>query len=130
MYDDGFERGEAPVVIEATFRVGPESFERTGSIALVRRSLGLEVVDANLLRRMHVPSGLREERRHMTCAAPPGAVEDFVTAARCDRIEKMRGRRRRRKRELSIGGSVKLTSIETMIENAMVQPNGLMNRRA
>ena len=35
-----------------------------------------------------------------------------------------------RNRELSIGVSVKLTSIDTMIENAMVKPNGLMNRRA
>ena len=35
-----------------------------------------------------------------------------------------------RNRELSIGVSVKLTSIDTMIENAIVQPNGLMNRRA
>ena len=33
-----------------------------------------------------------------------------------------------RKRELSIGVSVKLTSIDTRIENAIVQPNGLMNR--
>ncbi len=31
-----------------------------------------------------------------------------------------------RKRELSIGVSVKLTSIDTMIANAIVQPNGLM----
>src|SRR5579864_1491079 len=29
-----------------------------------------------------------------------------------------------RKRELNIGVSVKLTSIDTMIENAIVQPNG------
>ena len=35
-----------------------------------------------------------------------------------------------RNRELSIGVSVKLTSIDTMIANAMVQPNGLMNRFA
>src|SRR5215831_7731757 len=33
-------------------------------------------------------------------------------------------------RELSIGVSVKLTSIDTMIEKAMVQPNGLMKRFA
>ena len=35
-----------------------------------------------------------------------------------------------RNRELSIGVSVKLTSIDTMIANAIVQPNGLMNRLA
>src|SRR5690349_5321334 len=35
----------------------------------------------------------------------------------------------RRNFELSIGVSVKLTSIDTMIEKVMVQPNGLMNRR-
>ena len=35
-----------------------------------------------------------------------------------------------RTRELSIGVSVKLTSIDTTIENAIVQPNGLMNRLA
>jgi hypothetical protein len=35
-----------------------------------------------------------------------------------------------RKRELSIGVSVKLTSIDTRIANAIVQPNGLMNRLA
>jgi hypothetical protein len=33
-----------------------------------------------------------------------------------------------RKRELSIGVSVKLTSIDTMMANAIVQPNGLMKR--
>ena len=35
-----------------------------------------------------------------------------------------------RNRELSIGVSVKLTSIDTRIENAIVQPNGLMKRLA
>ena len=35
-----------------------------------------------------------------------------------------------RNRELSIGVSVKLTSIDTRIANAIVQPNGLMKRRA
>ena len=35
-----------------------------------------------------------------------------------------------RNRELSIGVSVKLTSIETRMANAIVQPNGLMNRLA
>ncbi len=35
-----------------------------------------------------------------------------------------------RNRELSIGVRVKLTSIDTMIANAIVQPNGLMNRLA
>ena len=35
-----------------------------------------------------------------------------------------------RKRELSIGVSVKLTSIDTRMANAIVQPNGLMNRLA
>ncbi len=35
-----------------------------------------------------------------------------------------------RNRELSIGVSVKLTSIDTRIANAIVQPNGLMKRLA
>src|SRR5437763_5736626 len=35
-----------------------------------------------------------------------------------------------RKRELSIGVNVKLTIIEMKIENAIVQPNGKMKRRA
>ena len=35
-----------------------------------------------------------------------------------------------RNRELSIGVSVKLTSIETRMAKAIVQPNGLMNRLA
>ena len=47
----------------------PEAAQRRRSIALVRRALGLEVVDADLLRGVQVPARLRVERRHVARGA-------------------------------------------------------------
>jgi hypothetical protein len=60
------QRSEAPVMIEAAFGVGPQSLQRCGAVAFVRCSIRLKIVDADLLRGMHVPTGLGISRRHMS----------------------------------------------------------------
>src|SRR5690349_5962176 len=60
------ERGETSVVIEATFLVRPQSLQRRRPVTLVRRTLGLKIVNADLLRRVHVPTGLAKDRWYVT----------------------------------------------------------------
>ena len=55
-------RSEAAIVEESALLVGPESLQRRGSIAFVRRSICLEIVDAYLSSCMHRPAWLGEER--------------------------------------------------------------------
>ena len=60
------------------------------------------------------------------CTAGPASGRNPIPST----SDRPRRRTGFRKRELSIGVSVKLTSIDTRIANAIVQPNGLMNRLA
>ena len=62
-------------MIEAALLVCPESLQRRGSITFVGRALGLKIVDADLCGRVHVPTGLGEDRRHVTRRALRLAVE-------------------------------------------------------
>ncbi len=55
---DIVEPSETSIVIEATFGVRPKSFQRSRTVTIVRRATGLEIVDSDLLRRMHIPPGL------------------------------------------------------------------------
>ena len=62
--------------------VREETTERRCAVASIRRPARLEVVDANLLRRVHVPAGLGEERRNVATRASSAAVEDRLAALR------------------------------------------------
>mgnify|MGYP003694175871 CR=1 FL=1 len=62
---------------------------------------------------------------HAPRVPPVEPVEEAALPLSCDR---RRASASFRNRELSIGVSVKLTSIDTRIANAIVQPNGLMKR--
>ena len=57
-----------------SFRV-PQSPQRRRQVAPIRRSHGLEVVDADLLRGMKIPARLGENRRHVAGRAVGLAVE-------------------------------------------------------
>src|SRR5215469_12178165 len=63
------QRREATVVIEAAFEVGPQSLQGSRAIAPRRPAVGPEVVDAELLRSVHIPAGLGVGWRHVTARA-------------------------------------------------------------
>src|SRR5215213_8578705 len=95
MLDYVAQRREAAVVIEAAFRVCPESLERSGSITLVWGALGLKVVDTDFLGRVHVPSWLSVDRWHVTGRTLCRTFEHSLTSCGSGGI-KAAGRRRRR----------------------------------
>src|SRR6476620_8129140 len=100
MLDDGSEVREPAVVIEAALLPREQAAQGCGSIPLIGRAAGLEVVDADLGGGVHVPTGLREERRHVAARAAGVAVEDGLRSFRGRSVER-RGRWFwRRKREL------------------------------
>src|SRR5438045_726930 len=75
--DDGRVVREAPVVVEAALRPHEQALERRRPVeVLVGRAARLEVVDADLLRPVHRPAGLREERRHVAARALRLSLED------------------------------------------------------
>src|SRR5437879_1396787 len=80
--DDGEKRRIAAVMVEAALLMRPQSLERRRAIALVRRSVRLEAVDADFVGGVHRPSGLGKERRHMTRRAARRAGEDGLAAIR------------------------------------------------
>src|SRR4029450_9156433 len=74
---------EAAVVVEASLLLCEEALERRRSVELlVRRTAGLEVVDADLLGRVHVPPRLGEERGDVAGGGPVLAFETGVPGAR------------------------------------------------
>src|SRR5579872_7529154 len=77
-----------------------EPAQRRRPIPLVGRTVRLKVIDAKLLRGVHVPSRLRVERRNMTPRAFRVAVEDLPSSLRRGRIETPGGRPWNRQRQL------------------------------
>src|SRR6185369_7450483 len=67
---------------------------------MIRRSVRLEVVDADLVGGMHRPPWLGEERRDVAGGAARRPVEQLLSVFRGTGIEAARGRRRRRYRQL------------------------------
>src|SRR4051812_22586378 len=59
--DDVAQGGEAAVVVVAPLAVRPEPLERRGAVVAVRRAVGLEGVDADLLGRVAGPGPLGVE---------------------------------------------------------------------
>src|SRR5689334_17291344 len=100
MIDDGSQRREPAVVIEAALRVGPEPAQRCGTVSLIGRARSLELVDADLRAGVHVPAGLGEERRHVTTAALGSAVEQGFTVFGSGTVVAAARRRGYRQREL------------------------------
>src|SRR6185436_10955200 len=100
MLDDGSEVREPAVVIEAALLPREQAAQGRGSIPLIGRAAGLEVVDADLGGGVHVPPGLREQRRHVAGRAPGAAVEDGLSPRRRRRVEARSRRLWRRQREL------------------------------
>jgi len=65
MVDDIQERGKTTIVVEATLLVCPQSQQWRSAIALVRRTAGLEIVNANLGGGMRIQTRLGIERWYM-----------------------------------------------------------------
>lgn len=80
---DIVQRGKSAVMVKSALvnllRV-PERPQRSSAIASVWGPLGLEVVDADLLRLVRVPAGFGEQRRHVASAATPLRVEDLLSS--------------------------------------------------
>src|SRR5215510_3150172 len=93
--DDGVEGGKPTVVVEAAFLAREQPSQWRGSILFVGRSIGLEIVDADLGRAVHRPSGLGEERRNVTRRTLGLAFEQRPSQLRRQRVETT-GRRRGR----------------------------------
>src|SRR5262249_49786986 len=94
------QRREAPVVVEAALLVRPEALERRRAVALVWRALRLEVVDPDLFGGVHVPTGLRVERRHVAARAVRAAPEQLLAARGGRTIEAAARGPRRGERQL------------------------------
>src|SRR5262245_6711576 len=63
---DHSQQGREPaVMVEAALLVGPQPGQRSGAIHVRRRTVCLEVVDADLASRMQIPARLGEDRRHV-----------------------------------------------------------------
>src|SRR5690606_8007098 len=92
MVDDFLQGGEATVVVEASLLADEESAKGAGAVALVGRSHRLEVVDPDLGGRVHVPAGLRVDRRHVASRALRLAVEELSAALGRLRVEAALGR--------------------------------------
>src|SRR6185295_3052049 len=88
------------IVIEAARLMCPEAFEGSGSITLVGRTFGLEVVDANLFGCVHVPARLGVDRWHVASRTLRLIFEQHCAACRRCRIETSGRRYRCGDREL------------------------------
>src|SRR5262249_17316651 len=73
---------------------------RCGAIATVGRSTRLKIVNTDLIRRMHVPAGVRPQRPNVTAVAPRLAVEQLFASVSGRGMEGVGGRFRRRDRQL------------------------------
>src|SRR5262245_12631897 len=81
--DDVDQRSETAIMIEAALLVGPQPSERRGAVHTGRRAISLEGVDTDLLRRMQVVAGLREQGWDVAGRALGRAVEESSTAREC-----------------------------------------------
>src|SRR3954469_9167285 len=98
--DDGLEVRESAVVVVAPLGMTPEPAQRRGAIAECGRSIGLEVVDADLGGQVQIESRLGEQGRDVAVGAPGLAVEQDVAACRTRPVETPGGRHWRRQGKL------------------------------
>src|SRR2546429_111705 len=80
--DHIIERCKASVMEETTLRVGPEALEGSGAVALVRRTVGLKIVDSDLFWRVHIPPRLAKQQRNMARCTLRLAFEKLLAASR------------------------------------------------
>jgi len=81
---------------ETTGLMCPQAFEWRRAVTFVRRTFRLKTVDADLRRRVHVPTRLGEGGRNMAHNALRLTIEDGFTANRGSSVETaLRGRGRR-----------------------------------
>src|ERR1700676_3610247 len=69
-------------MIETARLMRPQSLQRARAVFPVRRTVGLEVVNTDFLRGMHVPAGLGVGRRNMAGCALCGVFEHLLAALR------------------------------------------------
>src|SRR5690349_1906363 len=72
---DGLQAIESSVMVITAFCAGEQAAQRCRAVALVGGAVGLEAINSNFFRSMHVPSGLGIERRDVACSTLGFAVE-------------------------------------------------------
>src|SRR4029453_13522623 len=87
---------------ETALHVTPKSLERGRAVVLIGRAQRLKRVDADLVRRVHVPAWLGEQRRHVAACAAGLAAEQRSTAACGCGVEGAAGRSRRPQAQLIV----------------------------
>src|SRR5688500_6605763 len=91
--DRRVERGEVEAALVDLVPV-PQAAQGRRAVAPVRRPTALEIIDADLLRRVQTPAGLREERRDVAGRAPRLVFENRFTRL-CRGAVEAAGRSRR-----------------------------------
>jgi len=68
------QRRKSAIVIEAALLMCPETLQRRRSVSSIRGAIRLKIINADFSRCVHIPAGLREQRRDVT----RGAFRFFV----------------------------------------------------
>src|SRR3954454_14533578 len=76
------QRSKSSVVVKASFAPGEQTAQRSSAIALIGRSVHLEVINPDFGRRVHVPTRFSENRRHMADGTLRFVFEQNLTSAR------------------------------------------------
>src|SRR5688500_16169579 len=100
MPDNIVQSRKPTIMVKPSRLVCPESLERRCAVTPVRCSVGLKIVNADLIWRMHVPTRLGEQRWHMAASTIGLAIKENFAASCCRFVEATLGRLWRRDREL------------------------------
>src|SRR5215208_6039256 len=87
-------------MVEATLCMGPQPFEGSCTIAVIRRSVCLEGIDPDFRRCMQVPARFCIKGRNMTACAHRFPFKEFISSCGCGWIKTALGRQRSQQRYL------------------------------
>src|SRR5215211_5247867 len=87
MVDHIQQGGEASIMVETAFRVGPQVLERRGPVAMVRRPVCLEGIDADFFGRMQVPARFRVQGWNMAARTLCFPLKKRISTCSCLGIE-------------------------------------------
>ena len=96
--DDIPKCGEAAVMVEATlvdFIHAPQRAQRSGTVTIIGRAFGLEVVNADLFGRVQIPTRFSEKCGYVAVGAARFIFENSFALLCSSAIEAPRRRRRR-----------------------------------
>src|SRR5215216_2192954 len=74
--------GKPAVMVEAPLLMGPQAVQRGRPVPFIRRAIGLEIVDADLVGRMQIPARLGPDGLDVAGGAPRLAAEEDIPTGR------------------------------------------------